>query len=103
MNGYRLSALLKDPVAVDRSLVSLAVLLTDARAHMTLISRHDLADRLDALLVQLRASGQAIDDAIDHAFREVTGAAADACAEAAATGGMGFSADRNTQVRLALL
>ncbi|MBC6462267.1 hypothetical protein [Actinomadura sp. HBU206391] len=102
VNGYRLSELVRDPVAVERSLADLGKVLAAARTRMTHLGRHDLADRLDALSRQLQASEEVIDDAFDHAFKEVTGAAADACAEAAGPDGIRSPDDRNAHIYQAL-
>ncbi|MEU8342115.1 hypothetical protein AB0C74_10490 [Spirillospora sp. NPDC048832] len=102
VNGYRLSALVRDPEAVERARADLAKVLTDARVHMSHVGRSDLAERLDGLFRQLHASGPAIDDTFDHAFREVTDAAAEACVEAAGPSGMRAADDRNAQIYLAL-
>ncbi|MCO5997475.1 hypothetical protein [Actinoallomurus rhizosphaericola] len=97
-NGYLLSKLDRDPAVVERSLASLAKVLADALVHMTRLGRHDLAHRLDDLSRQLQASGQAIDDSFDRSFREVTGAAADACKDAAGPGGMRTAGDKNAEM-----
>jgi hypothetical protein len=102
VNGYLLADLVKDPARVERSLADLAKVLADARAHMRQLGRHDLANRFDDLSRQLRASGKAIDDAFDHAFKEVTGAAADACADAAGPGSMRSPDDPNALIYQAL-
>ena len=102
VNGYRLSALVKDPAEVERSLTSLAKVLTEARAHMAQIGRRDLADRLGGLSCRLQTSGEAIDDAFDHAYKEVVRAATDVCSEVARPGGMRSPDDRNTQIYGAL-
>ncbi|GAA4614577.1 hypothetical protein GCM10023195_63700 [Actinoallomurus liliacearum] len=93
MNGYRLSELVEDPVAVERSLARLAKVLVDAQAHVIQRGPPDLADHLADLTRRLRADGDAIDDAFDHAFREVTSAAADACTEAVRRSGISSPED----------
>lgn len=103
MNGYPLSELDRDPAMVERSLASLAKILADALVHMTRLGRYDLAHRLDDLSRQLQASGQAIDDSFDRSFREVTGAAADACKDAAGPGGRRTAGDKNAEMWQALI
>lgn len=78
VTGYRLFKLVKDPAAVERSLAGLAEVPVEAREHMMQIGRPDLADRLEDLSRRLQESGEAIDDAFDRAYKEVTVAAVEA-------------------------
>jgi len=102
VNGYRLSHLVKDPVAVQRSLADLVKVLTDTSEHMVSLGRTGVAARLDHLAVQLQARGESIDDAFHDAFIAVTGEAGDACVEAAGPDGMRSPNDKNIGIYHAL-
>jgi hypothetical protein len=98
VNGYRLSHLVRDPAAVERSRSTLVRVLAATRDHMTRLGRHDLANGLDDLLGRLQEGGWEGGDAFHHTFTELTGAAADACREAAGPEGMRAPDDVNVAV-----
>lgn len=102
VNGYRMSELIEDPAAVELALTRLAQVLTNARTHMQHLGRNDLAGRLDELSRELQTSGTGIDDTFDHALREVTSAAADACEQASGPDDLQSPDDPNTQLYKAL-
>jgi hypothetical protein len=102
VNGYRLLHLVKDPVAVQRSLAHLVTVLVDTGEHMVSLGRPDLAARLNHLAGQIAARGESIDDAFHDAYLAVTEEAGDACVEAAGSDGMRSPHDKNTDIYHAL-
>jgi hypothetical protein len=102
VNGYRLSHLVKDPAAVQRSLADLVKVLADTGEYLASLGRTDLTARLNHLADQLEARGESIDDAFHDAFIAVTGEAEDACVEAAGPDGMRSPNDKNSDIYRAL-